>query len=188
MTFAAVAILALGAALMWRARPAAGAPPSSIGGPFSLIDQNGRPVDAGILNNKWSAVYFGYTFCPDVCPTTLTRLGEAQTELGARARRFQVIFITVDPARDTPAALRAYLANPAFPKGMIGLTGSAEAIKAAAGAYRVYSARRGAGPDYSVDHTSVVYLMDPRGRFVKPIADEAPTSMASQITTAMEGS
>jgi protein SCO1/2 len=187
MTIAALAILGVGVTVMWRARPAAAPASSAIGGPFTLTDQSGRRVDERILGGRWSAVYFGYTFCPDVCPTTLARLGQAQTQLGARARNFQVIFVTVDPGRDTPAVLRAYLSNPAFPKGTIGLTGSADEIKAAAGAYRVYYARRGAGPDYSVDHTSIVYLMDPRGRFVRPIAEDAPTSMAGQIAAAMDG-
>ncbi|HEY2179019.1 MAG TPA: SCO family protein [Caulobacteraceae bacterium] len=187
MAIAALAILGAGVAVMWRNYPAAAPPASAIGGPFTLTDQNGRRVDARILAGKWSAVYFGYTFCPDVCPTTLARLGQAQQQLGPRARDFQVIFITVDPGRDTPGALRAYLANPAFPKGMIGLTGSVEEIKAAAAAYRVYYARRGAGPDYSVDHTSIIYLMDPKGRFVKPIAEDAPTGLAGQIAAAMDG-
>jgi protein SCO1/2 len=187
MAMAAVAILAVAAAV-WLHRPMTAAPADSdIGGPFTLIDQESRPVTDRILQGKWTLVYFGYTFCPDVCPTTLAALAQAIGDLGDKARTLQVVFITVDPQRDTPAALRTYLTNPAFPKGIIGLTGRVDQIKAAAGAYRVYYARRGAGPDYSVDHTSIVYLMDPHGRFVRPIAAGPPADMARQISLAMDG-
>ena len=188
MAMAALAILLIGAGAAWMWRPAATAPAASdIGGRFTLTDQSGARVDERILRGKWTAIYFGYSFCPDVCPTTLAALGQAVGDLGARAGKFQLIFITVDPARDTPAALRAYLANPAFPKGAVGLTGSAVQIKAVTGAYHVYFARRGEGADYSVDHTSILYLMDPQGRFVRPIAPGTPASMATQISRAMDG-
>lgn len=188
MAMAALAILLIGAGAAWMWRPAATGPASSdIGGRFTLVNQSGARVDEHILRGKWTVVYFGYSFCPDVCPTTLAELGQAVGALGARAGKLQVIFITVDPARDTPAALKTYLANPAFPKGAIGLTGTGEQIKAAAGAYRVYFARRGQDADYSVDHTSVLYLMDPDGRFVRPIAPGTPMGMAGQIAQAMDG-
>jgi protein SCO1 len=161
--------------------------PSDIGGPFQLISDNGVRVDEHVLKGKWSVVYFGYTFCPDVCPATLAQLGAAQQALGARAKDFQVVFVTVDPARDTPAALRAYLAQSQFPKGAIGLTGSEAQIKAVAGAYHIYYARQGQGSDYSVDHSSILYLMDPEGRFVRPVTAGPPADMASQITAAMDG-
>ncbi|MGH7022960.1 MAG: SCO family protein [Caulobacteraceae bacterium] len=182
----ALAILGLAGALLWHGEHGRTAPPASdIGGPFHLIADTGAPVDQAVLNGKWSAVYFGYTFCPDVCPTTLAALAQAQAALGAKARDFQVVFITVDPARDTPAQLRAYLSSPSFPKGSIGLTGSAAQIKAVASAYHVYYRRRGNGPDYSMDHTSIVYLMDPEGRFVRPLTPGPPTDMARQILAAM---
>jgi protein SCO1/2 len=188
MAIAVLAILAAGGGAAWLWRPTATAPAASdIGGRFALVDQRGAPVDEQLLRGKWSAVYFGYSFCPDVCPTTLAALGQAVGDLGAKANNFQVVFITVDPARDTPAALQAYLANPAFPRGMIGLTGSAAQIKAVAGAYHVYYAKRGPGADYSVDHTSVVYLMDSQGRFVRPVAAGTPANMAAQIVAAMDG-
>lgn len=161
--------------------------PSLVGGPFHLIDQNGRPVDQRILRGKWTAVFFGYTFCPDVCPTTLTTLGQASTLLGSRAENFQVVFISVDPARDSPAALKLYLSNPAFPKGAIGLTGTPAQVAATAAAYRVYYKKAGVGPDYSVDHTAIVYLMDPKGRFSQPLdAAAEPAQVARQIAGAMK--
>jgi protein SCO1/2 len=187
MLLAALAILGVAGVALWRHRPMAAAPAASdIGGPFALTDQENRPVTDRILQGKWTLVYFGYTFCPDVCPTTLAALAQAIGDLGAKAGTLQVVFITVDPGRDTPSALRRYLANPAFPRGVIGLTGSPDQIKAAAGAYRVYYAKRGAGSDYSVDHTSVVYLMDPHGRFVRPVAAGPPADMARQIRLAMD--
>jgi len=184
----ALAILAAGAALVWRGGLSTPAPPASdIGGPFHLTAENGARVDEGVLKGKWTAVYFGYTFCPDVCPTTLAALGEAEGDLGPKAKNFQVVFITLDPARDTPAQMRTYLSSSSFPRGSIGLTGSAADIKAVAGAYHVYYSRHGDGPDYSVDHTSVVYLMDPEGRFVRPVASGPPADMAAQIAAAMSG-
>jgi len=160
---------------------------AAIGGPFRLIDQNGRTVDQSVLRGKWSAVYFGYTFCPDVCPTTLTALGEAQAKLGGRAADFQVIFVTVDPARDTPGQLKTYLSSPAFPRGTLGLTGSPAQIAAAAHAYRVFYKPTGTGAGYSVDHTSIVYLMDPKGVFSRPLDTSVPpAAIAAQITKAMD--
>jgi len=184
-----VAILALAGILAWRSHTqSTGAQPSAIGGPFQLIADSGARVDQGILEGKWSAIYFGYSFCPDVCPTTLAALAQALGQLGPGAKAVQVVFVTVDPERDTPAQLRAYLASPSFPKGVIGLTGSPAQIKAMASAYHVYYSRHqeGAG-SYSVDHTSIIYLMDPKGRFARPITSAAPADMARQISEAMSG-
>lgn len=184
-----MAILALAGLLAWRSHTQSSeTQPSAIGGPFHLIADSGAPVDQSILQGKWTAVYFGYSFCPDVCPTTLAALTQALGQLGPKAKAVQVVFVTVDPERDTPAQLRAYLASPSFPKGAIGLTGSPAQIKAMAGAYHVYYSRHqeGAGP-YSVDHTSIIYLMDPKGRFSRPIASAAPADMARQISEAMSG-
>lgn len=162
--------------------------PSLIGGPFSLTDQNGARVDEAILKGKWSAVFFGYTYCPDTCPTTLTTLARAIDKLGPKATRLQVVFISVDPARDTPAQLKTYLSSPAFPKGAIGLTGSAAQVAAAARAWRVYYRKVGSGADYSMDHTAIVYLMDTKGRFSQPLDTAAPPAkIAEQLSRAMSG-
>jgi protein SCO1/2 len=183
-------------AILLAAGPLAGCGPqtppapaaSDIGGPFQLTAENGARVDQGLLKGKWSVVYFGYTFCPDTCPATLAALAGAQADLGARARDFQVVFVSVDPARDTPKQLASYLSSPSFPKGTIGLTGSPADIQAVAARYHVYYARQGTGPDYSVDHTSVLYLMDPQGRFMAPVAEGPPAAMAKQILAAMANS
>jgi protein SCO1/2 len=157
-----------------------------IGGPFQLVDQNGRAVNQGVLAGKWTAVFFGYTFCPDVCPTTLTTLGEAQTQLGAKAKDFQVVFITVDPARDTPAQLKAYLSAPVFPKGALGLTGAPGQVDQAAKAYKVFYQKDGSGKTYVMDHTSAIYLMDPTGKFNRVLAENLkPDEITHQITDAM---
>ena len=160
----------------------------SVGGPFSLVNQDGGRVDQQILLGHWTLVFFGYTYCPDVCPTTLTTLGAAMDKLGPAAGGLRVIFITVDPQRDTPAQLKTYLSSPSFPKGTVGLTGSPAEIAAAAGAYRVYYRKAEEGPGYSVDHTSVVYLMDPQGHFARPLGFGAsPADVARQIGDAMRG-
>jgi protein SCO1/2 len=171
------------------AAPAA-AQASGPGGPFTLIDEAGRPVDQSVLRGKWSVVFFGYTFCPDFCPTTLTRLGQAMAQLGPeKAGKAQVVFITVDPDRDTPAQLKTYLSSPAFPRNAIGLTGSPAQIASVAKEYYVYYQKAGTGADYTVDHTTVLYLMDPEGRFVKPIAEGVtPEEEARQISEAMAAS
>ena len=185
---ATVAILALAASLGGCSAPKVAAPEASdIGGPFQLTAENGARVDQRVLNGKWSAVYFGYTFCPDTCPATLAALARVQADLGLKAKDFQVVFITVDPARDSPKQLAGYLSSPSFPKGTIGLTGSAADIKAVTSRFHVYYARQGSGPAYSVDHTSVIYLMDKEGRFVKPLAEGPPADMARQIASSMAG-
>jgi protein SCO1/2 len=161
----------------------------AIGGPFHLVDQNGRPRDEAILKGKWSAVYFGYTFCPDVCPTTLQTLAEAEEKLGSKANGLQVVFVTVDPERDTPAQLKTYLSSAAFPKGTIGLTGTPAQIADIAKAYHVFYQKQGSGSGYEVQHVSAVYLMDPDGRFDRPIGyGLTPDQEARQISDAMSGS
>ena len=157
-----------------------------VGGPFQLVDQDGRPVDEKILNGKWSAVFFGFTYCPDVCPTTMQALGAAKRQLGPKGDKLQVVFITVDPERDTPAQLKTYLSNDVFPKGTIGLTGSPEQVAAAAKAYRVYYKKNGEGDGYLVDHSTAAYLMNPKGRYDRVLPfGISPEEIAHQISEAM---
>ena len=163
-------------------------PPAAIGGPFTLVDQDGRAVDERVLQGKWTAIYFGFTYCPDFCPATLQVLKEAKQRLGRRGDNLQVVLISVDPERDTPALLKTYLQNEAFPEGTIGLTGTPEQVAAAAKAYRVFYRKAGTGEDYTVDHASLVYLMDPKGRYDRVIANgTSPEETARIIGDAMSG-
>jgi protein SCO1/2 len=190
------AVLAVTTLVAVRMRPAAApvaAPVTSsgmaaIGGPFHLVDQNGRPVDQSLLKGKWTAIFFGYTFCPDVCPTNLQTLAVAEDRLGPKARDLQVVFVSIDPERDTPEALAAYLKSSGFPKGAIGLTGTPEEVAQAAKAYKVYYARSGKGPNYLMDHSTMTYLMNPQGVFVKVLPFRlSPDQVAKQISDAMDG-
>jgi protein SCO1/2 len=161
---------------------------SEPGGPFTLVNQDGRPVDQSVLKGKWSVVFFGYTFCPDYCPTTLTTLGKAMDQLGPKANDAQVVFITIDPGRDTPAAMKSYISSRVFPKNIIGLTGSPAQIAQVAKGYAVYYQKEGSGSTYSMDHSTALYLMDPNGKFHSVIADGlTPEENARQISEAMRG-
>ncbi len=158
-----------------------------VGGPFQLVDQTGKTVDQHLLDGKWSAVFFGYTYCPDVCPTTLQILAQAKARLGARGKDLQVVFVSIDPARDTPAQMKGYLATPSFPQPTIGLTGSAAQVAAVAKAYRVYYAKQGTGDGYAMAHTSLVYLMNPQGKFDSILSEsQTPDQFATQIGDAMK--
>jgi protein SCO1 len=139
----------------------------AIGGPFHLVDQDGRPMSDQDLKGKPFLVFFGFTYCPEVCPTTLFDISEVMRSLGPDADRTAALLITVDPERDTPAALKDYLAS--FDPHLRGLTGDAAALAAVAKAYRVYYKKVPLdGGGYTMDHTAIVYLMDKDGRFVAP--------------------
>jgi protein SCO1/2 len=156
-----------------------------VGGPFQLLDQSGRNVDQRLLKGKWSVVFFGFTYCPDACPTTLFALGQAEELLGKDASDVQTVFISVDPARDTVKQMAAYLANDAYPKDIWGLTGTPAQVDAAAKAYHVYHQKVGAGPDYTVNHSTISYLMNPQGRFTCVIRyGETPEQLAAHIRAA----
>ena len=159
---------------------------AAVGGPFQLIDTSGRTVDQSVLKGKWSVVFFGFTHCPDICPTTLFELAQAEPLLGAKAEKLQTVFISIDPGRDNVAQMAAYVANPSFPKHLVGLTGSAAQVDVAAKAYRVYYQKQGEGADYSVNHAAYSYLMTPRGRFacVLPYG-QGPEKTAARIRAAM---
>jgi protein SCO1/2 len=159
---------------------------AAVGGPFQLVDQSGRRVDQSVLKGKWSVLFFGYTYCPDACPTTMFALGQAQKLLGPKGRDLQTIFISVDPARDTPQRLAAYLTTDAYPRGAVGLTGTPDQVAEAAKAYHVYYQKAGEGAAYTVNHSTFTYLMNPQGGFVCVIPyDEAPPQIAARIKAAM---
>ncbi|HVV61613.1 MAG TPA: SCO family protein [Pseudolabrys sp.] len=140
---------------------------SSIGGPFTLIDQNGKPITDADMKGKPFLVFFGYTHCPDVCPTTLFEVSEVMRALGPDANRTAALFITVDPERDTPAVMKDYLSS--FDPHLRGVTGTPAAIGAAERGYRVFAKKvPEKNGEYSMDHSAVVYLMDKQGHFVAP--------------------
>lgn len=159
---------------------------AAIGGPFSLIDQTGAAVDQSVLEGRWTLVFFGFTYCPDFCPGTLQLLDAARRELGEAGDDIQILFITVDPERDTPQALGDYLSSPDFPPNVVGLTGTEEQIAAAAAAYRAVYSRAETPGGYTMNHTLTVYLMNPEGRFQSALAHGlSPRDAAGVIRRAM---
>jgi len=142
-----------------------------VGGPFSLVDHTGKPVTDRDFRGRYLLVFFGFTHCPDVCPAALQTVTAALGMLGAKANRVTPIFITLDPERDTPEKLSEYVKS--FDARVVGLTGSLDQVHAVAKAYRVVfkksESARG-GNDYTLDHTSIIYLMDPNGEFVAPLS------------------
>jgi protein SCO1/2 len=150
---------------------------AAIGGPFRLTDQNGGTVTEQDFKGAPFLVFFGFTHCPEICPTTLFEVSEILRKLGPDAARVRVAFVTVDPERDTPAALKDYLSS--FDPHMLGLTGDPAAIAAVAKAYRVYYKKVPLEHDYTMDHTAIVYLMDKDGRFVSPFSLKRTTEAAA---------
>jgi len=152
---------------------------SAIGGPFELIDQNGKPFTDADLKGKWHLVFFGYTHCPDVCPTTLNEVSLALDRLGKKREQVGVVFITVDPERDTPESLKSYVAS--FDAPVTALSGSPDQVAEAARAYRVYFAKRKrADGNYDVDHGAVIYVMDPQGRFTATFTPDTTAELMAQ--------
>jgi protein SCO1/2 len=154
----------------------------AIGGPFRLVAANGATVTDRSYRGKWLLVFFGYSRCTDACPLALANIGRALDELGGAAARFQPLFITVDPRRDTPPVLAAYMKS--FDPRIVALTGSDSEIAAAAKAYRVYYAPENpAKSDAEIDHSDFIYVMSPRGRFVRVLAGNlAPKDMAAALS------
>lgn len=154
---------------------------SAIGGPFHLIDQNGKPVSDTDLKGKWQLLFFGYTHCPDTCPTALNEISLALDRLGKKRDEVEIVFITVDPERDTPQVLKSYVES--FDAPIIALTGNPDQVAQAARAYRVYYAKH-PRPDggYDMDHSAVIYIMDPQGRFTATFTPDAPAdAMAERL-------
>ena len=185
IVFAALLVVAAGVllALAVRETPRGGAAgtalASAIGGPFHLVDQNGKAVSDADLKGKWQLVFFGYTHCPDACPTALNEIALALDQLGEKRSDIAVVFITVDPERDTPEVMKSYVQS--FDAPIIALTGSADAVAQAAKAYRVYYAKhpRGDG-DYDMDHSAVIYVMNPEGRFPATFTPDSTADALAQ--------
>jgi protein SCO1/2 len=166
------------AAALVISQPAAGTTTSSsvtIGGPFSLTAPDGTTVTDQTYRGKWLLVYFGYTFCPNTCPTTLLEIATALERLGPDAARVQPIFITVDPKRDTPDALATYMQS--FDPRIVGLTGTPAQIAVVANEYGVYYVPHQSGEganDYLIDHSTYLYVMNPQGKFVQAFDADTP--------------
>ena len=154
---------------------------ADVGGPFRLTGQDGKSVTDQDFRGRYMLIYFGYSFCPDVCPTTLAVMAQALEKLGDRSQRITPILITIDPERDTPKVLEDYVK--AFGPSFVGLTGSADEIKAVEKKYRVYAVKKPLeGGNYGMDHSSVIYLMGPDGKLVS-FYDEAisPDDLAKDL-------
>ncbi len=152
-----------------------------VGGPFSLTDQNGRRVDQTMLQGKWTLVFFGFTYCPDFCPGTLQMLDATKAALGDEARDLQIVFVTIDPERDTPQAMGDYLSSDGFPEGVIGLTGTPEEIATVAREYRAVYEKVGEGPTYTMNHTLTIYLMGPDGQFRSALTSDLGPERSAEV-------
>jgi protein SCO1 len=186
VAFAGVLVLVagvmIGMAFRQTAKGVAGNPLAvSIGGAFSLVDQNGKPFTEANLKGKWNLVFFGYTHCPDVCPTALNDLSLALEQLGAKKDKVGIVFISVDPDRDTPTVLKSYVE--AFGGPIEGLTGPADAVAKAAQDYKVYYAKHARSDGgYDMDHSALIYIMNPEGRFTATFTpDDTPDKMAARL-------
>lgn len=160
-----------------------------VGGSFRLRDQDGKMVTDRNFLGKYMLVFFGYTYCPDVCPTELQVMTQAIEAMGSDGKSIQPVFITIDPERDTPEVLKAYVAN--FGPRLIGLTGSQDEVAAAAKAYRVFYKKvaNADGNAYLMDHTSIIYLMDREGRFVRHFTYSTDAKTLSEaLADAMDAS
>lgn len=155
---------------------------AEIGGPFTLIDQNGARRSSAEFRGRYMLIYFGYSSCPDVCPTTLSLMADALDKLGPGANKVVPLFITIDPERDSPAKLKPYMAS--FGPRFVGLTADLATIKKVAALYRVYLKKEPLpGGNYAMDHSSVIYLMGPDGKFVGYWDDTAigPEKLAAAL-------
>src|ERR1700680_3247140 len=167
-------------------RPPSGhPPPAAVGGPFRLLDQDGRQRTDADFRGKPFLVFFGFTHCPDICPTALFEMSEVLRRLGPDAEKTAVLFISVDPERDTAEKLKEYLSS--FHPRIVGLTGSLQEIADVEKAYRVYAKKVPLeGGDYTMDHSPIAYLMDKDGRFVAPFnlkrtADESAADLRRRL-------
>ncbi|GBD42917.1 SCO1 protein [bacterium HR40] len=189
-----IAILAALGSWWFLARPSGEGEPAGreergeVGGPFQLTDHTGRRVSDAEFRGRWLLLFFGYTSCPDVCPTALGTAAVAMEELGPLAERLQPMFVTLDPERDTPDVLAAYVAQ--FHPAILGLTGTPDEIASVAKAYRVFYRKAvpegGKESDYLLDHSAYLYLVDPEGKFVRVFTHtQSAEDIAQAIRAAM---
>ena len=158
----------------------------SIGGPFSLVNQDGKAVTEADFLGKPQLIYFGFAFCPDVCPTALQQMGAAYAIAGDAAKDVQPIFITVDAERDTPEQLALYVTASGFPEGLTGLTGTAEQIEAVKKGYAVYAEKvsdPSSAAGFTYDHSSIIYFMDEKGGLIDVFTHgDTPGEIAQRMT------
>jgi protein SCO1 len=173
-------LVALAVAAFVMLSPEQGTTRSAIGGPFELTTHDGRVITDAQLKGRPALIFFGFTHCPDVCPTALYELTEVFKKLGPDAK-IAAYFVTVDPERDTPAVMKDYVSN--FDKRITGLSGDAAKTDAIMKAYRVYAKKvPGTNGDYTMDHTAIVYLMDKQGRFINAFnLSQAPEAAAKEL-------
>lgn len=187
---AALAVIAAACGLMFARlmQQANGPPRPAIGGAFTLVDTAGKPFTERDLAGKPYAMFFGYTRCPDVCPTSLALLSQLRVKLGAKADRLNIVFVSVDPGIDTPESIGNYLAL--FHMPVIGLTGTEAQVDAIASAYKVvYAKVPDSAGGYSIDHTAAIYLMDAKGAFVDLLRlDDTPAEAETKLLKLIEGS
>lgn len=154
---------------------------ADVGGPFTLTDHTGRQVTDKDFRGQYMLVFFGFTFCPDVCPSGLQVMAAALDQLGQKAERITPLFISVDPERDTPEQLAMYVSS--FHPRLVGLTGTPEEIQNVAKAYRVYYRKvkdEKSTAEYTVDHTSIIYLMGPEGEFIAHFTHATPVATMAE--------
>jgi protein SCO1 len=173
-----IGLAALVAAAVLTLRPGGDTRASAVGGPFTLVSHEGKTVTERDFRGAPHLVFFGFTHCPDVCPTKLFQISEVLRAAGERGRTLRALFITVDPERDSPEALKNYLGS--FDPRIVGLTGDPAAVEAALRAYRGFARKAPKDGDYTMEHTSLVYLMDRDGRFVGSFNLDRPPAQAAQ--------
>ena len=172
-------LVALSLSALWVFWPEPETRQSAVGGPFQLTAMDGRRVTESDFRGKPHLIFFGFTHCPDICPTKLMEMSEVLRAAGDKARDVRALFVTVDPERDTPMVLANYLSS--FDSRILGLTGTQGEIDAMVKAHRAYARRvPTSSGDYTMDHTAIVYLMDKRGRFVSSFNVERPPAEAAR--------
>jgi protein SCO1/2 len=177
-----VAVTAVALVLVLAPSKNSGAP--AVGGPFSLVSQEGKPVTERDFAGRPYLVFFGFTHCPDVCPTTLFQMSEMLGKMGEKGRDLRALFITVDPERDTPEVLKDYLSS--FDDRIIGLTGDQASVEAAIRSFRGFARKvPGQEGDYTMEHTSFVYLMGPDGSFLGTVNMTRPPEETAKDVLAM---
>jgi cytochrome oxidase Cu insertion factor (SCO1/SenC/PrrC family) len=194
LIFAAVMIvaafgLAALALTQWPSKGPMGSGTALIGGPFTMINQKGETVTEKTFEGHYTIYFFGYTFCPDVCPTELQVLSAALKELGPDASKITPVFVSIDPERDTPKIIGEYVAN--FDSRLVGLTGTPEQLAAMARAFHIFYQKVPNAKDpqiYDMDHSSILYLMAPDGKFAKhfPYTTDAK-ALALELKSVLEG-